>query len=776
MSHTARALALSVLLFGHGCAAPGPSVDSDSPSRLAEASFHQDGSEDFEPLRLPRIDTSGAPNGVVPLPAGLPRELRRTFEKVTKLTAPNGGDIHLFAQTGVSDAQLVRAREVMRFYLTDAPGTLHGGDKAQVANSMADLGATLVMFDDERSAERAFRGALGELELFFQDLYATESVVEGSAAYLDNSVRDATLEEVFHLVQGAGIEPALPALRAQIEAATDHAIARELWFTNEEWEAEGSSPFEYIISVIDVLYGFWSHDPDGNGESFHGEYVLCTPEAARARDPRGVEAMRAFLPETFDLDVTVDPSFEGDFVMERRAGLPYTRKSMHLTRARLSGARDAGLVGNARDNRLQGNAGDNHLRGGAGRDTAVFLGERDEYDVRELEGGRRVVVDSVEGRDGTDTLEGIEALEFLGRRWSGERAAGADVETAVETGGKERAELSLFELLDTDSDGAVSRFEGLDGWLSLVDGADADGDGSLGAAELEDFLAEEISGRQAELEEVFADFDGDGDGQLRQRELPGDLAPLLPRLDQDASGALSPRELERILWSGTALVVEMELAALLEEFDERGAGSITLRGLPEDAASFLRPMDVDGDGLVTEDEARAWAEAEVSGARFEVEGTRAHMNGTIGPTTPGRVLELLLLHPEVDTIVLHDVPGSLDDEANLRAATWIHRHGIATHLTADSEIASGGTDFFLAGVRRTADGGARIGVHSWAGPGESGADLPRDHDEHERYLEFYRAVDIDEAFYWYTLEAAPPQDIHWMTSEELERFDVLNGG
>ena len=71
-------------------------------------------------------------------------------------------------------------------------------------------------------------------------------------------------------------------------------------------------------------------------------------------------------------------------------------------------------------------------------------------------------------------------------------------------------------------------------------------------------------------------------------------------------------------------------------------------------------------------------------------------------------------------------PGSLDDTSNLIASRLVREAGLATHVPAEAEIASGAVDFFIAGRARTADvaGGARLGVHTWGGPGFAGADLP----------------------------------------------------
>jgi hypothetical protein len=89
-----------------------------------------------------------------------------------------------------------------------------------------------------------------------------------------------------------------------------------------------------------------------------------------------------------------------------------------------------------------------------------------------------------------------------------------------------------------------------------------------------------------------------------------------------------------------------------------------------------------------------------------------------------------------------------------------------------NKVASGGTDFFLAGRERTVVNGAMIGVHSWGGGPKAATELPKKHRAHKKYLEYYRAIDIPEEFYWYTLDAAPASDIHFMTEEEIIKYKI----
>ena len=175
--------------------------------------------------------------------------------------------------------------------------------------------------------------------------------------------------------------------------------------------------------------------------------------------------------------------------------------------------------------------------------------------------------------------------------------------------------------------------------------------------------------------------------------------------------------------------------------------------------------------------------------RIDPRGSFLFLEGTINETTLEEITQALDSHPAADTLVLTSVPGSMDDEANLAAGRMIRARGLTTLLPAGGMVASGGTDLFLSGKRRIlvtdkrSPERPRIGIHSWAvlsdgffgallGEEIAGKDLPRDDESHQLYLSYYRSLGIPEDFYWYTLEAAPADAIHWMTREEIDRFGI----
>ncbi len=336
---------------------------------------------------------------------------------------------------------------------------------------------------------------------------------------------------------------------------------------------------------------------------------------------------------------------------------------------------------------------------------------------------------------------------------------------------------AFFRALDKNGDGALGPYEAAEAILSLTRDADQDGDGAMQFAELERVLSDRADETASEVEEVFDEFDGDRDGRIVLDALPDEFAPFLATADLDGDGSVTRAEIfEARPFDSAAPFIEAEFMGILDEFDGDGDGAFALGDVPaEDRSEFgeeFEALDLDGDGTVTRAELQARVDAELAGATFTVDGDTALMEGVIGATTPGRVLELVLEHPEVEVIAMGEVPGSMDDHANLRAALLVNRAGLRTEVVPGGEIASGGVDFFLAGHDRSLASDARVGVHSWAGMDETGDELPRGHPEHAKYLDFYRAVGTDADFYWFTLGAAPADGIHWMTQAELKQFEM----
>lgn len=168
---------------------------------------------------------------------------------------------------------------------------------------------------------------------------------------------------------------------------------------------------------------------------------------------------------------------------------------------------------------------------------------------------------------------------------------------------------------------------------------------------------------------------------------------------------------------------------------------------------------------------------------FISDGNLARGYGVINEDSPERVAAFLDANPQVDTLIFVDMPGSDNDDANLILARALRARGLNTALEAHSQIASGATDLFLAGVERTAECGAVFGVHSWKAvvieddvrTEYTARDIPRDpnHEDHKFFIDYYIEMGVPTEFYWYTVDVAPFEGIYNMSDDEMERFNIV---
>lgn len=166
--------------------------------------------------------------------------------------------------------------------------------------------------------------------------------------------------------------------------------------------------------------------------------------------------------------------------------------------------------------------------------------------------------------------------------------------------------------------------------------------------------------------------------------------------------------------------------------------------------------------------------------KFELSDNSLIMDGLITRKTPGQIYKIFDENPNIDTIEMREVLGSLDDNANLEIALWVAGKAITTKIGRYSEIASGGTDFFLAGSERIVLDGAKIGVHSWGSFDATAADFPRGHELHQPYIEYYQNIGLtaqeSEDFYYFTIDASTFDDVHFMTDDEIIRYKLSTTG
>lgn len=165
---------------------------------------------------------------------------------------------------------------------------------------------------------------------------------------------------------------------------------------------------------------------------------------------------------------------------------------------------------------------------------------------------------------------------------------------------------------------------------------------------------------------------------------------------------------------------------------------------------------------------------EAGNSTVVVSGTKALINGTLGTKTYIQIDDLIKAHPEVNTLELQQIDGSINDAINMHTGRLIRNAQLTTYIPATGDVNSGGVDLFAAGFKREYAAGGKVGVHSWCCvDGKSAHLLSKDSPEHGAQLTYFREIlgkDLGPEFYFFTINAAPADNIHLMTQAELAKY------
>lgn len=177
--------------------------------------------------------------------------------------------------------------------------------------------------------------------------------------------------------------------------------------------------------------------------------------------------------------------------------------------------------------------------------------------------------------------------------------------------------------------------------------------------------------------------------------------------------------------------------------------------------------------------------ASMGDTTLAIKGDRAVLSGTLGPKAYLQV-QSLREHPEVKVLVLQDLQESNIEPLNMYTGRLIHSLELTTFVPYNSVIFSGGVDLFVAGKKCIVERGGKIGIHaSWVDGGYllweenevvSTADYPEDHPEHMFQLGYLAEVlgeEVGYDFYFRSIYATPPDDIHYMTEDEMLESQIV---
>ncbi|NRA60654.1 MAG: hypothetical protein HRU25_07020 [Psychrobium sp.] len=160
-----------------------------------------------------------------------------------------------------------------------------------------------------------------------------------------------------------------------------------------------------------------------------------------------------------------------------------------------------------------------------------------------------------------------------------------------------------------------------------------------------------------------------------------------------------------------------------------------------------------------------------------INGTKATISGTLGTSTYIQIQDMLKTK-SVDTLILSNVEGSVNDDINMHTGRLIRAAQLTTLMPKDGEAYSGGVDLFAAGSQRIFQDGGKLGVHSWCcEKGKDAGQLSKNNPAHDAQLTYFREMlgtEKGPEFYFFTINSAPADGIHLMTKDEMIKYSLVS--
>lgn len=356
--------------------------------------------------------------GVSSLPSDAGTEINKYFDKYTRVVAPNGKYIHLFAPNGISNFELARQREILIGLLSDFPNSNHGTDKSEIANYLADNNSCLMFFNDAATMKEVSEGVLLVAPIRIHPVLYEAIFTEGSSTFLAGNDVDKSVSKLMRMVLKTGIANTDFGYNSEIYNAANSARDNSVWIpTNADTLLlYGDLGLSYITTLLEVYYGQWEKSGIVDGGAY-----LYPDRTNLASDHLGLNAIEAFFQPYTAYKILLDPTFSDDFEMEFNSALDYTYRSQYFAKVdigfsgcnNISGNQYPNIFwGNANDNHFEGKGGDDYIDGKDGFDVAHYSGNRNDYLINTTTDGYTLVQDTVASRDALDSLIHVERLQF----------------------------------------------------------------------------------------------------------------------------------------------------------------------------------------------------------------------------------------------------------------------------------------------------------------------------------------------------------------------------
>ncbi len=160
-------------------------------------------------------------------------------------------------------------------------------------------------------------------------------------------------------------------------------------------------------------------------------------------------------------------------------------------------------------------------------------------------------------------------------------------------------------------------------------------------------------------------------------------------------------------------------------------------------------------------------------AQFRVEGERLHISGQLTLASTERIDTLVEQTPGLTTVVLGEIAPDSDMTAILQKGALIRVLGLNTDIEDGVTLGLPGTYMFLGGVARRLGADQSLSAGDWmtnVGPASA---LSPEHSAHSERRGYVEQMLGDDAFYWFSLDAAPVDGARVLTALEIDTYGLV---
>lgn len=164
---------------------------------------------------------------------------------------------------------------------------------------------------------------------------------------------------------------------------------------------------------------------------------------------------------------------------------------------------------------------------------------------------------------------------------------------------------------------------------------------------------------------------------------------------------------------------------------------------------------------------------------LSLDRTAARFDGLITANSLAELEEMVGFYTDIERLDLINATGDPAESFAFDMGDILQAKNISTNITDEGKVEGAGAYLFLGGSAKSIAGDGKIGVRSWAtSSGEEASQLAMNDSQHEVHIAYLKRMGFSDAdakaFYFFSLDSAPSNEIYYLTDQDVLEFKLLN--